>query len=48
MKKYQRGFINIPDGTFEALFVFAAIGLVAAVVAVGYSIYWLFNHIAIV
>lgn len=48
MKKYQRGFIDIPKGVFETLFVLAAVGLVATVTGLGYGLYWLATHVRFV
>jgi len=43
----QRGFINIPSGTFEALFLFAALGVIALLVAFAYGLWWLFTHVSV-
>lgn len=48
MKKYQRGFIDIPKEAFELLFILAIIGSAALGCFVLGILYWLFNHVTIV
>jgi len=45
MKKYQKGFINIPTGAIETLFILAIFGLISAICGLFYLIYWLFTHV---
>lgn len=45
MKRMQRGFIDIPKGFFETLFVLAGLGLVALLCLGGYGLWWLLTHI---
>ncbi len=47
MRHNQRGFISIPRGFFETVFALATLGLLAALAAAAYGVWWLVTHVTI-
>ena len=47
MNEQERGFVNFPDGFFESLLFFVAVGIVACIGFVVYGLWWLFTNVTI-
>lgn len=45
--KNQKGYINIPNGTFELLFALAVIGLLSLFGFGIYLLYWLITNVTV-